>query len=305
MITEAGPRPSFRPAHWPGWLLVGLIWTLGRLPRGLALALSGPLGWLMRVLMSRRRAVARRNIERCFPGQDHRDQQALLAGSFQSLARSVFEIAWSWTWPDRRFDRLGQVEGAGPVAALLESGRGVLMVTAHLTCLEVGGRLLAREFRAAGIYRPLRNAPLEWFQNRARLRYGEAMISKRALRDAVRYLRGGGLVWYAPDQDFGREQSLFVPFFGVSTATLLATHRLAKLTGCAVVPMFPAYDESTRTYTVRILPELEGFADEAPAAALARLNGILEAHVRSWPRQYWWIHRRFKTRPEGEAPFYG
>ncbi len=130
------------------------------------------------------------------------------------------------------------------------------------------------------------------------------MISKRDARTAVRLLRRGGVLWYAPDQDFGPEQSLFAPFFGIQTATLLATHRLARLTGCAVVPMFPLYDPQQRRYRVTLLPALEHFPSDDPAADLARVNAIMEQQVRRAPEQYWWVHRRFKTRPPGDAPFY-
>ncbi len=304
VITEPGKRPSFEPSNWPGWLAVGLIWLLGRLPRRVALALSRPLGSLMRVAMSKRRRIAERNVERCFPEWPAEKRAAVVRGSFRALARALFEISWSWTWPERRFRGLGTVVGQEPVEALLRGERGVLMVTAHMTCLEIGGRLLGSRLPAAGIYRPLKTEALEWFQNRGRLRYGEAMISKREMRDAIRLLRAGKLVWYAPDQDFGAGQSEFAPFFGIQTATLAATHRLARLTGCAVVPMFPAYDAASRTYTVRILPPLEDFPGDDAARDLARLNAIMEAHIREVPEQYWWIHRRFKTRPEGEAPFY-
>jgi KDO2-lipid IV(A) lauroyltransferase len=304
MITEAGKRPSFQPANWPGWLAVGLIWLTGRLPQTVGLALSRPLGALMRVSMKRRRQVAEHNIERCFPELGAGERQAILRGCFRSLGRAVFEIAWSWSAPDGRVLRMGRVVGQEAVEALQRQGRGVLMVTAHITCLEIGGRLLGMAVPAAGIYRPLRSPVLEWYQNRGRSHYAQAMISKREMRDAIRLLRQGGVVWYAPDQDFGPGQSVFAPFFGIRTATLLATHKLARLTGCAVVPMFPAYDEARRKYTVRILPPLEDFPADDPERDLARLNAIMEAHIRQAPEQYWWIHRRFKTRPEGETPFY-
>lgn len=304
MITEAGPRPSCKPANWPGWLAVGLVWLAGRLPRRAGLALTAPLGALLQCCMRRRRAIAARNVQACFPDWSPERRASLVHRCFHALARSVFEIAWAWTWPDHRFRRLGHVEGHEPVAALLAEGRGVLMVTAHMTCLEIGGRLLSTVLPASAIYRPLRSEVLEWYQNRCRLRYGEAVIRKRELRDAVRLLRQGRLVWYAPDQDFGPAQSVFAPFFGVSAATLVATHKLARLTGCAVVPMFPRYDASRRTYRVRILPPLPDFPGEDAQADLTRLNAVMEAHIREAPEQYWWIHRRFKSRPAGEAPFY-
>jgi len=190
-----------------------------------------------------------------------------------------------------------QVEAAGE--------KGGLIVTAHFSCLEIGGRLTAMAFdRVAGIYRPLRSEVLEWYQNRCRGRYAERMISKRDMRAAIRYLRGGGVLWYAPDQDFGPSQSEFVPFFGIPTATLAATARLVQLTGCRVVPMYPRYDESTGQYVVRFLPALEDFPSGDILQDLGRINALLEEQVRQAPEQYWWIHRRFKTRPEGDPPFY-
>ncbi len=131
------------------------------------------------------------------------------------------------------------------------------------------------------------------------------MISKRDMLGAVRALRRGDLVWYAPDQDFGPQQSLFVPFFGVQAATLLATHRLPRMAQCDVVTMMPRYVPEENVYEVVISPVLEQFPGPDPEADLARINDLLEAQIREAPEQYWWIHRRFKTRPEGEPDFYG
>jgi KDO2-lipid IV(A) lauroyltransferase len=204
--------------------------------------------------------------------------------------------------------RLMSVEGLENVKAAHQNGKGVLLITAHMTSLEIGARFMALglgpDLPASGIYRPLNSPVLEWYQNRGRALYAASMISKRDMRSAIRLLRRGGLVWYAPDQDFGREQSAFAPFFGIQTATLLATHRLPQLAYCSVVPMFPVYDEKTRRYTIHFLPALEDFPGPDPEADLARVNAIMEAQIRKAPEQYWWIHRRFKTRPDGEPPFY-
>ena len=121
---------------------------------------------------------------------------------------------------------------------------------------------------------------------------------------ALRTLQNGGVIWYAPDQDFGAAQSEFAPFFGIPTATLLATHRFPKMTGCAVVPMFPHYDRKGKRYDVYISPALEDFPSDDPVADLTRVNRVMEEQARKAPDQYWWIHRRFKTRPEGEPDFY-
>jgi KDO2-lipid IV(A) lauroyltransferase len=130
------------------------------------------------------------------------------------------------------------------------------------------------------------------------------MISKKDVRSAIRLLRKGGLLWTAPDQDFGPGQSSFAPFFGFQTATLLAPRRMAELTGCAVVAMYLVYDAKTRKYNQKISPPLEDFPSEDLLHDLTRINEIMETQIGLAPAQYWWIHRRFKTRPDGEPPFY-
>jgi KDO2-lipid IV(A) lauroyltransferase len=304
MSERVHKRPALTPANWPAWLGVVLIWLTGKLPQILGIWLSAPLGRLLSRLMGRRRRIAQRNIERCFPELGPGEREAILRNSFRSLARAIFEISWAWSASDRRIRSMGSVEGLEHLENARKGGKGVLIITAHVSCIEIGGRLFGQAVEAGGIYRPLKNPVLEWFQNRARSRYATKMISKRDMRTAVRSLLAGDVLWTAPDQDFGVRQSMFAPFFGIQTATLLATPRMARLARCPVVPMFPSYDEKTRRYTVRILPALEHFPSEDPVHDLGRINRVMEKQVRSAPGQYWWIHRRFKTRPQGERDFY-
>lgn len=305
MTTATDQRPPLTPRYWAAWLGVALLWLLGRLPQWCVLILARPLGWVMSVAMVRRRRVAERNLEQCFPEVDRRGRDALIGECFRSLGRTLFEIAWSWSGSDSLLRRLGRVEGIEHVKECVGRGQGVLLVTAHFTCLEIGARVAALRFdRAGAIYRPLRSPVLEWYQNRSRGRYTEALIVKQDMRAAVRFLRSGGVLWYAPDQDFGPKRSVFAPFFGVPAATLVATERLAQLTRCAVIPMFPRYEQRSRKYVVTLYPPLEDFPTGDTVADLTRINALLEHHVRMAPEQYWWIHRRFKTRPPGEPAFY-
>ncbi|MDX1555362.1 MAG: LpxL/LpxP family Kdo(2)-lipid IV(A) lauroyl/palmitoleoyl acyltransferase [Xanthomonadales bacterium] len=304
MITDAGKRPSLAPRNWGGWMLVGVLWLLGKTPVRLGLWLSRPIGFFLRHLVARRRAVAQRNIERCFPDRSPGEVEALVRENFRALARSLFETAWCWSMSRRRFQKHTRVIGREHLLDAEESGRGVLLVTAHITCLEVGARLACEAAPVVGVYRPFNNPVFEWYQLTRRFRYAQGMISKRDIRSAIRHIRQGGIVWYAPDQDFGPSQSIFVPFFGIPTATLEATHKLVALTDCSVVLMFPRFDAEEGRYVLRIQPPLEDFPSGDAEADLTRLNAEMEAHVRQAPEQYWWIHRRFKTRPPGEAPFY-
>lgn len=304
MITYAGKRPSLAPRNWGGWVLAGVLWVLGKTPVRPGLWLSRPLGALLHRLMKRRGAVAMRNIERCFPELSESGVETLVRANFRSLARTLFETAWCWGMSRKRFKRFTRIEGLENLLDAEEGGRGVLLITSHMTCLEIGGRLCCEVAPVVGVYRPLGNEVIEWYQNRGRLGYAQGMISKREMRSAIRHLRHGGILWYAPDQDFGPDQSLFVPFFGIPTATLEATHKLVALTGCSVVPMFPEFEEESRSWVLHVQPALENFPSDDARADLARINAEMEAHVRRVPDQYWWIHRRFKTRPAGEPPFY-
>lgn len=299
------PRPSLAPRNWAGWAVVALLWVLGHLPRRLGRALVAPLGPLMRLALASRRRIAERNIAVCLPELSPAERETLLRDNFRALARMLAEMAWSWAGPAQDLASITDVVGEEHAAAALESGRGLLVVTAHVTCLELGARVLGERFPGYGIYRPLGNEVLEWYQNRGRAWYAEGMISKREVRKAVRLLRRGGAIWYAPDQDFGAAQSAFAPFFGVQTATLLASHRLPALTGCRVVAMLPRFVAETGRYELEFSPALEDYPSEDPVADLTRINAVLEAQVRKAPEQYWWIHRRFKTRPPGEPDFYG
>lgn len=289
--------------------MVAALWLLGQSPPWLVRLLSRPLGWLMRVTMGSRRKVAQRNLARCFPELSETQLQQRLKANFVYLARVVFEMAWAWAAPGWRIAQIGELEGVEHMLAAHRQGRGILCVSLHNTCLEIGANVMGKELMrqgiySTGIYRPLKNPVVEWFQNRGRLDYCDGMISKRNLRSAVRELKRGTLIWYAPDQDFGPEQSAFAPFFGIQTASLLATHKLARLTNCAVIPMYPLYNPETGRYLVKILPALENFPSDNEMDDLVRINQLTEGMIRQAPEQYWWVHRRFKTRPPGEAPFY-
>mgnify|MGYP001815126294 CR=1 FL=1 len=306
MVSTPTKRPPLTPRHWPGWLGVSFLWLLGKTPFWFGRFLSGPLGSLMSGLMKSRRKVAERNMERCFPELDDKQRQALVDGCFKSLGRMLFEVTWSWSASTRRIRKMGEIDGFENMGKARENGRGVLVITGHITCLEIGGRYLGLKVpECMGIYRPLKSPVLEWYQNRSRKRYTEGTISKRDMRSAIRFLRNGGVLWYAPDQDFGPKQSTFAPFFGIQTATLDATVKLVELTNCAVVPMFPMFDASSGMYRVTFYPALENFPGGDMVQDLTRVNAQLEQQIRQAPEQYWWIHRRFKTRPEGEPPFYG
>jgi Kdo2-lipid IVA lauroyltransferase/acyltransferase len=286
------------------WLGLWPIRLIGLLPIGLGRRLTGWLALPMRLLMRRRAEIARTNLALCFPELDDHARGQLLRRHFRHLAESLAEIAVAWQRPSRLDQRFGEVVGLEHLERARSEGQGVVLLTGHVTCLELGARLFGEQVTARGIYRPLRNLVLNRFQNRGRERYAEDMLSRDDLRGMIRHLRSGGVLWYAPDQDFGPDRSLFAPFFGIQTATARAIVDLARMSRARVVPMIPLKDESSGRITVYLEPAFEGFPSGDPVADLGRFNDFLEQRIRQAPAQYWWLHRRFKTRPAGQSDPY-
>ena len=300
--ADLTPRPPLGPRHWPAWLGIGVMALLARLPWPLQRVLGYGLGAVLRVAMRDRRDIAARNLALCFPRLDDAARAALLREHFAALGIGVFEFARAW-WGSVAPLRHGlQIEGLEHMQAARAGGRGVIVISGHFTTLEVCGRLLCDQVPLAGMYRPHAEPVMEWAVKRGRLRYAAAMFTKQELRPAVKHLKQGGLLWYAPDQDPSRGDSVYVPFFGRPAHSLTSTHQLARLSGAAVVA-FQHLRRDDGGYTLRLLPALDAFPSQDAAADTARVMATIEAMARAAPAQYLWIHRRFKRQPDGSSPY--
>ncbi|WP_243042221.1 LpxL/LpxP family Kdo(2)-lipid IV(A) lauroyl/palmitoleoyl acyltransferase [Dyella sedimenti] len=304
------PRPSFTrsllaPQHWPAWLGVGVIWSIARLPRPWLMGLGRGLGWLVQRFPSPRRRVAEANIALCFPELSKAEQAALVDAHLRDIGLMMVEFALGWLGSERAIARMPIVlEGLEHLEAARAQGKGVLLVGGHFSHLELCARLVSQRILISGMYRRMDSAVFEWVVLRARLGYAEAMFDKDDIRGTVKYLRGGGTLWYAPDQDMRSKDSVFVPFFGVPAATITATHHLARLSGALVIPFHHRRLPGNEGYALRLGAPLEPFPTADPLDDTARVNACIEAMVRAAPEQYLWVHKRFKTRPEGSPPIY-
>lgn len=299
--TDIGP-PPLGPRHWPAWIGIGAMAALAWLPWAWQRALGHPLGALLRLLLGKRRAIARRNLELCFPELDAAAREALLRGHFRALAVGVFEFARAWWGSIGPLRRGLVVEGLEHVEAARAGGRGVIVVSGHFTTLEVCGRLMCDYIPLAGMYRPHAQPAMEWAVRRGRARYAQAMFPKQDVRGAVRHLKRGGLLWYAPDQDPSRGDSVYVPFFGQPAHSLTSTHQLARMSGAAVL-LYQHERRADGGYTLRLWPAFDGFPSRDATADTARVIAGIETMARAAPAQYLWIHRRFKRRPDGASPY--
>jgi KDO2-lipid IV(A) lauroyltransferase len=276
---------------------------LARLPWSLQRGLGRMLGNGLRHLLGGRRRIAERNLALCFPELDAAARTRLLREHFAALGIGLFEFARAW-WGSIAPLRQGlQVEGLEHMTAARAGGRGVIVISGHFTTLEVCGRLMCDYVPLAGMYRPHAQAAMEWAVKRGRLRYAAAMFGREELRPALRHLKQGGLLWFAPDQDTRRGDSVFVPFFGRPASSLTSTHQLARLSGAAVLA-FAHVRRADGGYTLRLSPAFADFPSADPIADTAQVMAAIETMARAAPAQYLWIHRRFKRQPGGGEDLY-
>jgi KDO2-lipid IV(A) lauroyltransferase len=248
--------------------------------------------------------VVERNLALCFPEQGPRERDALRAENFRDAGAMLAEFALAWMGSARAIEKIPVAfEGLEHLEAARAAGHGVLLVGAHFSHLELCARLVSQRIPIAGMYREHADAAFEWAIKRARLRYADAMFAKDELRQSVRYLKAGGTIWYAPDQDMRGKDVVFAPFFGVPAATITATHHLARLSGAKVIAFFHRRLDNGG-YAIRLEAPLDDFPGTDAVADTARVNACIERMVREAPSQYLWMHKRFKTRPPGQAAIY-
>jgi KDO2-lipid IV(A) lauroyltransferase len=299
------PRTLLHPRHWPAWLGVGALGLLAQLPQFVTRPLGAFLGALAGRISRPRRTIAARNLELCFPELAPAQRHTLMRRCFRSIGMGLFEFCRAWWGPLGLLPRRTRMEGVEHIERVLASGRGVILLSGHFLTLELCGRLLCTRVPVAGMYRRHESPVFEWAVKRGRLRYAQAMFAREELRGAVRHLKAGGILWYAPDQDMRGKDAVFAPFFGIQASSITATHQLARLSNAAVIAFFHRRRRGLLGgYDIRIEPPLADFPSADPVADAGRVNHLIERMVREAPDEYLWVHQRFKSRPPGEPSLY-
>ena len=283
---------------------LGLIWLAQWLPAGAIARLGRGIGWLGYRLAMPRRKVVLTNLRLCFPELAEAERIALARRHFSALGRAIMERAVMWYAPKERVMRFVRLEGVEHFEAV--QGRPVLLLAPHFVGLDMGGVRVAISWRTASMYGKQKNPALDAAMRRGRERFGDPVLISRqdGIRPVVRALRDGFAFYYLPDMDFGPRESIFVPFFGVTTATVPALARLAQVSRARVVPVVTRQLPDGEGYAAKFYPAWEDFPTGDIEADTRRMNEFIEARVREMPEQYYWVHKRFKTRPAGEARIY-
>lgn len=299
-------RTLLHPRYWLTWLGISFLYLLVLLPYPLLRAIGCGLGRFAMRFLKRRVAIAQRNLELCFPAMPATEREAMVKHNFESVGMGLIETGMAWFWPDWRIKKWFQVSGLEHIQRAKDEKRGVLLIGMHFLTLELGARIFGIYNPGIGVYRPNDNQLLDWLQTWGRMRSNKSMIDRKDLKGMIRALKNGDIVWYAPDHDYGPRSSVFVPFFAVKkAATTVGTYLLIRSSKPHVIPFVPRRLPNGRGYEMLILPDVSSQMPlESDAATAAAMNHVVEDGVLMAPEQYMWLHRRFKTRPEGEPSRY-
>jgi len=284
-------------------LTVALFWLLHWLPLPVLAVIGSAVGEAMYWVARPRRHIASVNLRLCFPELDAGARRRLVRAHFRALGRSLVERGLLWWASEARLKRLIRLEGAERLRALLDSGRPVILLAPHFVGLDMGGSRVAMEFDSVSIYARQKNRVLDRWLYHGRSRFGDQLLLSRqdGVRGTVKAMKAGRPFYYLPDMDYGRKDAIFVPFFGVPAATITGLSRLGRLAGAAVVPCVTRMLPGGRGYVAELGEPWPDYPTRDVEDDTALMNRWIESAVRTMPEQYYWVHRRFKTRPPGEA----
>ncbi|SFC64177.1 LpxL/LpxP family Kdo(2)-lipid IV(A) lauroyl/palmitoleoyl acyltransferase [Pragia fontium] len=303
-------RPEFtrdllHPRYWLLWLGIGVLYLLVLLPYPWINSMGRGLGRFAMRFMKRRKKISKSNIQLCFPDMTEEEHTAWMLKNFEATGLAVFETGMAWFWPDWRIEKWCTIKGINNLDVGKTEQRGVLVIGIHFLTLELGARIIGIHRPGVGVYRPHDNKLMDWLQTWGRLRSNKYMLDRRDIKGMIRSLKKGELIWYAPDHDYGPRNSVFAPFFAVEkAATTIGTTILVRAADPLLVPFIPMRNEDNSGYSLIVQPPLEGFPKKDEVAAAAFMNKAIEQQILIAPEQYMWLHRRFKTRPEGEPSLY-
>lgn len=285
-------------------VLLAIMWLLHWLPLPILGRLGEGVGALLFVLMRRRRRIALTNLRLCLPQFSEEERKDIAYRHFQAYARSIFERGILWWSPIEKVHSLIQIEPSIPIEHI--KAGPVIVLCPHFVGLDVAGIALRQATTLSSMYSPQQNKVFDAALLRGRLRYGTVKLFTRAdgIKPIIRSMREGLPFFMLPDMDFGIKNAEFVPFFGTPAATLTAPARIAAATGAKVIPVITTYLPNYKGWKVTFYPPWDDYPGGDIVEATRRMNAFIEERILERPAEYFWAHKRFKTRPPGEPSIY-
>jgi KDO2-lipid IV(A) lauroyltransferase len=293
----------WQPRYWGSWIALVFFWIVTKLPYKAAIYTGHFLGWLLYQIPGRRKRCAKTNIQLCLKDLSKEEQEKILKESFISMGIGMIEAFMCW-WSLDKITRRCEVFGLENLQDTLDSGQGAVLLTCHMSTLEVGGTIINDYLPVAAMYRDQSNLLFNTIMVRSRQKNLSKVFHRNDALSLAKHLRRGQPVWYAPDQNYAGPQSVFADFFGIPASTTSGTTRLTRMTGAVVIPFYQIRQNDYSGYKVYIEKPLEGIPSDDMVADTTKINQAIEHMVLQAPGQYMWAHRRFKTRPNNEPSFY-
>ena len=284
------------------YILVAFLWLLHWLPLPVLRGLGWLLGRFLFVVGRERREVALINLRLCFPDKTEAEREMLARQHFVAFCRAVLDRTLGWWASRERLERIVRISGVEHLTD--PDGKPVILLSPHFVGLDAGATRISMYVVGCSVYSNQKNPVFNKLLYDGRMRFSNTVLLSRqdGMRKIVKAMKGGHQFYYLPDMDFGPKESIFVPFFGVQAATIPAVSRLVRLTGAKVVACITR--QVPDGYEVEVMPAWENFPGESVEADTAYVNQFIESQVLRMPEQYFWLHKRFKTRPAGEQRFY-
>jgi len=290
------------PKYFPTWILILLMRVGVFIPFRLQVFFGKIIGKLIYPFMTELRKTAYSNISNCFPEKKQSQVTLLVKQHFEAIGISLFETANAYYASDKKIEKMLVIKNEQYFTEALKKEGGIILLCSHFMPLMLGSRALLIKHTIANIYRPQNNQLFDQVMVRGYVKNGALMIKSTDTRSIIKAINNSLPIWYAPDQDLGKNNSVFAPLFGIQTATASATSRLAKNNNTRVIPY--SFIRVKDGYEMSFDKPLKNYPSGDATKDASKTNQILEKQILKNPEQYLWIHRRFKTRPEGEENFY-
>lgn len=297
-------RDYVAPKFWPTWASIGILWLLSRGSLNQQLRIGRGFGSLLWTLIPGRRAVTQTNLSLAFPEKSSNDVDQLGKLTYQHIGMGIFEAAFLWFRRIEKLDDRFELHGTEYLQDAIDKGKGVILLQAHFSSLEVLGGILGRRWPISAVYDKPKNALYAHHIEYQRLRHLHGLIDNKDIRSMIRRLKRGEIVWYSPDQSVQpRNGGIATRYFDQDVLTTAGTARIVAMTGATVVPLLPVRHKNGNSYSVKFLPAMELDVSD-PIAATQQVNDLFEQQVRQHPEQYFWVHKRFKPPPDaGPSPY--